>query len=240
MATQGVLGAATLKEFEDGLHGELIRPGDGAYEEARLIWNGAHDARPAVIVRCADSSDVRHAIGFARSEGLDVAVRGGGHSIPGFSTCDDGIVIDLSPMKGIRVDVSGRTATAEGGVTWGEFDAATQQHGLATTGGLVSSTGVAGFTLGGGVGWLMRKCGLACDNLRSAEVLTADGQILTASATENPDLPLGPARRRRQFRRRHLLRVRSASGRADRGGRPGLLPGRPRQGGDALLPGAHT
>jgi FAD/FMN-containing dehydrogenase len=188
MATQGVLGAATLKEFEDGLHGELIRPGDGAYDEARSIWNGAHDARPAVIARCADASDVRHAIGFARSEGLDVAVRGGSHSIPGFSTCDDGIVVDLSPMKGITVDVSARTATAEGGVTWSEFDAATQDHGLATTGGLISTTGVAGFTLGGGIGWLMRKYGLACDNLRAAEVVTADGQILTASATENPDL----------------------------------------------------
>ena len=188
MATQGVLGAATLKEFEDGLHGELIRPGDDAYDEARSIWNGAHDARPAVIARCADSSDVRHAIGFARSEGLDVAVRGGSHSIPGFSTVDDGIVIDLSPMKGVTVDVAARTARAEGGVTWAEFDAATQEHGLATTGGLVSTTGVAGFTLGGGIGWLMRKYGLACDNLRSAEVITADGQILTASTTENPDL----------------------------------------------------
>ena len=186
MATQGVLGAATLKEFEDGLHGELIRPGDGAYDEARSIWNGAHDARPAVIARCTDSSDVRHAVGFARSEGLDVAVRGGSHSIPGFSTCDDGIVIDLSPMKGIKVDVSGRTATAEGGVTWGEFDAATQEHGLATTGGLISTTGVAGLTLGGGIGWLMRKSGLTSDNLRSAEVVTADGQILTASATRTP------------------------------------------------------
>jgi FAD/FMN-containing dehydrogenase len=185
---QGMLGAATLKEFEDGLHGELIRPGDGVYDEARSIWNGAHDARPAVIARCADSADVRHAVGFARSEGLDVAVRGGSHSIPGFSTCDDGIVVDLSPMKGITVDVSARTAAAEGGVTWGEFDAATQQHGLATTGGLISTTGVAGFTLGGGIGWLMRKYGLACDNLRSAEVVTADGQVLTASATENPDL----------------------------------------------------
>ena len=105
MATQGVLGAATLKEFEDGLHGELVRPGDDGYDEARAIWNGAHDAHPAVIARCADASDVRHAVGFARSEGLDVAVRGGSHSIPGFSTCDDGIVIDLSPMKGIEVDV---------------------------------------------------------------------------------------------------------------------------------------
>jgi len=188
MATQGVLGAATLKEFEEGLHGSLVRPGDSAYDEARAIWNGVHDGRPVLIARCADVSDVRHAIGFARSEGLDVAVRGGGHSIPGFSTCDDGIVIDLSPMKGIEVDPAGRTATAEGGVLWAEFDAATQEHGLATTGGLVSTTGVAGFTLGGGIGWLMRKHGLACDNLRSAEVVTADGQILTASATENVDL----------------------------------------------------
>ncbi len=188
MATQGVLGAATLKEFEDGLHGSLVQPGDGAYDEARSIWNGVHDCRPAAIARCADAADVRHAVGFARSEGLDVAVRGGGHSIPGFSTCDDGIVIDLSPMKGIEVDVAERTATAEGGVLWQEFDAATKEHGLATTGGLVSTTGVAGFTLGGGIGWLMRKHGLACDNLRSAEVVTADGQILTASETENADL----------------------------------------------------
>jgi FAD/FMN-containing dehydrogenase len=186
-----VLGAATLKEFEDGLHGELIQPGDGAYDEARSIWNGAHDARPAVIARCADSSDVRHAIGFARSEGLDVAVRGGSHSIPGFSTCDDGIVIDLSPMKGITVDVSARTATAEGGVTWGEFDAATQEHELATTGGVVSITGVAGLTLGGGIGWLMRKYGLAADNLIAADMVTADGQLITASERENPDLLWG-------------------------------------------------
>jgi FAD/FMN-containing dehydrogenase len=177
-----------LKEFEDGLHGNLVRPGDAAYDEARAIWNGVHDGRPAVIAQCADASDVRHAIGFARSEGLDVAVRGGSHSIPGFSTCDGGIVIDLSPMKGIEVDEPGRTASAQGGVVWNEFDAATQEHGLATTGGLVSTTGVAGFTLGGGIGWLMRKHGLACDNLRSAEVVTADGQILTASATENQDL----------------------------------------------------
>src|SRR4029077_1332788 len=188
MATQGVLGAATLKEFEDGLHGEMVKPGDGAYDEARAIWNGVHDARPAVIARCADAADVRHAVGFARSEGLDVAVRGGSHSIPGFSTCDDGIVIDLSPMKGIEIDVDAATVRAEGGVIWGELDAATQEHGLATTGGLVSTTGVAGFTLGGGIGWLMRQHGLACDTLRSSEVFTADGQLLTASADENQDL----------------------------------------------------
>jgi FAD/FMN-containing dehydrogenase len=188
MATHGVLGAATLKEFEDGLNGEAIQPGDASYDEARAIWNGAHDRRPALIARCADAADVRHAVGFARSEGLDVAVRGGSHSIPGFSTCDDGLVIDLSAMKGIEVDPGARTAVAQGGVLWNELDAATQEHGLATTGGLVSTTGVAGFTLGGGIGWLMRKYGLACDNLRSAEVVTADGQVLTASATENADL----------------------------------------------------
>jgi FAD/FMN-containing dehydrogenase len=188
MATQAVLGEATLKEFELALQGELIRPGDAAYDEARSIWNGAHDRHPAVIARCASVADVRHAVGFARSEGLDVAVRGGGHNIPGFSTCDGGIVIDLSPMKDIEIDVEGRTVKAGGGLTWAELDAATQEHGLAVTGGLVSTTGVAGFTLGGGIGWLMRKHGLACDNLRSAEVVTADGQVLTASEKTNSDL----------------------------------------------------
>jgi len=188
MATQGVLGAATLQEFEEELQGGIVRPEDEAYDEARAIWNGDHDRRPAVIARCERPSDVRHAIAFARSEGLDVAVRGGSHSIPGFSTCDDGIVIDLSPMKGIAVDPEARTVTVEGGVTWGELDAATQEHGLAVTGGLVSTTGVAGFTLGGGIGWLMRKHGLACDNLRAAEIATADGRLLTASASENADL----------------------------------------------------
>jgi FAD/FMN-containing dehydrogenase len=177
-----------LKEFEDGLGGELVRPGDANYDTARAIWNGAHDARPAVIARCAGTADVRHAIGFARSEGLEVAVRGGGHSIPGFSSCDGGLVIDLSPMKGIEVDPGGRTVVAEGGVLWNELDAATQEHGLAVTGGLVSTTGIAGFTLGGGIGWLMRKHGLACDNLRSAQLVTADGQVITASAAQNSEL----------------------------------------------------
>jgi FAD/FMN-containing dehydrogenase len=186
-----VLGAATLTEFEDGLEGRLVRPEDGGYDEARAIWNGAHDAHPAVIARCASAADVAHAIGFARSEGLEVAVRGGGHSIPGFSSVDGGIVIDLAPMKGIDVNIAERTVRAEGGVTWAELDNATQSHGLATTGGLVSSTGIAGFTLGGGIGWLMRKHGLACDNLRSAELVTADGRVLTASAEENADLLWG-------------------------------------------------
>jgi FAD/FMN-containing dehydrogenase len=191
MATQGVLGQATLKEFEEDLKGELIARGDGGYDEARALWNGAHDPQPALIARCLDADDVRQAIGFARSEGLEVAVRGGGHSIPGFSSVDGGLVIDLSPMKSIEVDPEARVARVGAGVLWNELDAAIQEHGLAVTGGLVSTTGVAGFTLGGGIGWLMRKHGLACDNLRAAELVTADGRVVTASAAEDPELLWG-------------------------------------------------
>src|SRR3954449_11907889 len=186
--TPHVLGDATLAEFEAGLSGRLIRPGDEGYDEARSIWNGAHDRRPAMIVRCAGVADVIQAVEFARSEDLQVAVRGGGHSIPGFSTVDGGIVIDLSAMKGIKVDPARRTVVAQGGCTWADLDHETQAFGLAVTGGLVSSTGLAGFTLGGGIGWLMRKHGLACDSLVSADVVTADGRLVHASADENADL----------------------------------------------------
>jgi FAD/FMN-containing dehydrogenase len=182
------LGEATIKELSDSLDGAVVVPDDSIYDDSRSIWNGAIDRRPAVVAHAAGVADVVEAVRFARSQGLEVAVRGGGHSIPGFSTVDDGVVIDLSPMKAIRIDVDRRTVVAEGGLTWAELDAATQETGLATTGGLVSSTGVAGFTLGGGIGWLMRKHGLACDNLRSAEVVTADGEVVRASADENPDL----------------------------------------------------
>jgi FAD/FMN-containing dehydrogenase len=182
------LGEPTVKELSDSLDGAVVLPDDSVYDDSRSIWNGAIDRRPAVVAHCDGVSDVVEALRFARSQALEVAVRGGGHSIPGFSTVDDGVVIDLSPMKGIRIDADRRTVVAEGGLTWAELDAATQEKGLATTGGLVSSTGVAGFTLGGGIGWLMRKHGLACDNLRSAEVVTADGQVTRASAEENPDL----------------------------------------------------
>src|SRR3954464_5108635 len=189
--TTPVLREATLAEFEAGLSGRLIRPDDWGYDEARAIWNGAHDRRPALIVRCAGVADVMRAVGFARSEDLAVAVRGGGHSIPGFSSVDGGIVIDLSAMRAVHVDPVGRTALAQGGSTWADFDHETQAFGLAVTGGLVSSTGIAGFTLGGGIGWLMRKHGLTCDNLIGADVGTADGQLVHASESENPELLWG-------------------------------------------------
>jgi FAD/FMN-containing dehydrogenase len=187
-ATQAVVGDASLRELEESLRGELIRPDHPEYDEARAVWNGAIDRHPAAIVRCAGVADVRLAIEFARSQDLPVALRGGKHSLPGFSTCDGGIVIDMSGMKGLRVDPEKGTAVAEPGITWAEFDHETQAFGLATTGGLISTTGIAGFTLGGGIGWLMRKHGLTCDNLIGADVVTADGQLVHASADENPEL----------------------------------------------------
>ena len=168
--------------------GEVVTPDHAEYETARRVWNGMIDRRPAAIARCARADDVATAIAFAAAERLPVAVRGGAHNIAGNATCDDGLVIDLAGLKGIEVDREARRARAGGGVDWGEFDAATQAHGLATTGGLMPSTGIAGFTLGGGLGHLMRSCGLACDNLVSAEVVTADGGRLRADAEQHPDL----------------------------------------------------
>jgi FAD/FMN-containing dehydrogenase len=185
---RNVIGEATLGELEATLRGQLVRPTDPDYDQARAVWNAAHDRHPALIIRCAGTADVMRAVEFARSEGLEVAVRGGAHSIAGFSTSDGGVVIDTSPMQGIRVDPTSRRAVAQPGLTWSAFDHETQAFGLAVTGGLVSSTGIAGFTLGGGLGWLLRKCGLTCDNLLSADVVTADGQLVTASEQEHPDL----------------------------------------------------
>ena len=182
------IGEATLGELAQSLRGELIRPDDPGYDEARSIWNGAHDRRPALIVRCNGVADVLRTVEFARSEGLPLAIRGGGHSIPGFSTVDDGVVLDLAPMKGIRVDPGNRTVTAQAGCLWSDLDAETQAFGLAVTGGLVSTTGIAGFTLGGGIGWLVRKAGLTCDNLIAADLVTADGQYLHTSEDERPEL----------------------------------------------------
>ncbi len=189
MAT--ILGQGTVQELREGVRGEVITPTDAGYDQARAVWNGMIDKRPALIVRCAGVADVLAAVQFARSQDLEVAVRGGGHSLPGFSTSDGGMVIDLSPMKGMRVDPAARRVVAQGGVTWAELDHETQAFGLAVTGGLVSSTGIAGYTLGGGVGWLMRKHGLACDNLVAADVVTADGRLVRASDAENPELYWG-------------------------------------------------
>ncbi len=180
--------AWTADELRASLRGELICAGDGGYDEARKVYNGMIDRRPTAIIRCADVADVIAAVGLARQEGRVLSVRGGSHSVPGFGTNDDGIVCDLSPMTGIRVDPERRTARAEGGCTWGDLDHATHAFGLATTGGIISTTGVAGLTLGGGIGHLARGHGLSCDNLVSADVVTAEGQLVTASEDENADL----------------------------------------------------
>ncbi len=167
---------------------DLVRPGEPGYDDTRALFNVMIDKRPAVIARCATPDDVGDALALARAERYDVAVRAGGHSVAGMSTNDGGLVVDVRPMKEISIDATARRARVGAGVIWGEFDRAAQEHGLAVTGGRVSTTGVAGFTLGGGSGWLERAQGLACDNLRSVELVTADGRAVTASATENPDL----------------------------------------------------
>jgi hypothetical protein len=179
---------AALNTFRADLRGELLRPGDDDYDAARRVFNGAINKFPALIVRCAQVADVITSIRFARVHELLVAIRGGGHNVAGNAICDGGIVIDLSRMRSIRVDPERRTARAEAGATWGDFDHETQAHGLATPGGMVSSTGIAGLTLGGGIGWLLGTHGLTSDNLVSADVVTADGQFLTASSTHNEDL----------------------------------------------------
>jgi len=178
-------GMATLAK---GFAGQLIGPGHLAYEEARRVHNGLIDRRPSVIARCRGAADVVAALAFGRANGLEIAVRGGAHNVGGRATVDGGLVIDLSLMKGIHVDPRSRVARAQGGVTWAELNRETQAHALATTGGVVSSTGIAGLTLGGGLGWLMGKHGLTVDNLRSVEIVTADGRILTADEKEHGDL----------------------------------------------------
>jgi FAD/FMN-containing dehydrogenase len=170
------------------VEGPVIGPGEEGYDEARSIWNGAIDRRPACIARCTGVADVVAAVRFARERDLLVSVRSGGHGVGGHAVCDGGLVIDLSAMKGIRVDPATRTARAEAGVLWGELDRETQLFGLATVGGIVTHTGIAGLTLGGGIGWLMRKHGATVDNLVSADVVTAEGELVTASEDENPDL----------------------------------------------------
>jgi FAD/FMN-containing dehydrogenase len=180
--------ASALDSFRASLRGQLILPSDEGYEPARYVWNAAVDRRPALIARCFGVVDVVRAVEFARDHDLLVAIRAGGHNVAGHGTCDEGIVIDLSPMRGMSIDLARRTIRVEAGATWGDVDHESQAFGLATTGGLVSTTGVAGLTLGGGFGWLMRRYGLACDNLVAAEVVTAGGRIVRASDEDNADL----------------------------------------------------
>jgi FAD/FMN-containing dehydrogenase len=182
------MASSAIDALRSQVGGEVITAEDGAYEEARKVYNGMIDKRPAAVVRCTGTADVAAAIGLARDEGLDLSVRGGGHSAPGFGTNDGGIVIDLSPLQDVTVNTDAKTARAGGGCTWAGFNEATNAYGLATTGGIIGSTGIAGLTLGGGIGYLARKYGLSCDNLLSAEVVTADGRVLTASEKEYDDL----------------------------------------------------
>ena len=177
-----------IQEFKARLRGGLIQRGDPRYEGSRKVFNGMIDKRPALFARCAGVADVIAAINFARETHLLAAIRGGVHGVAGNAVCDEGLVIDLSSLRSVHVNPETRTARAEGGATWGDFDHETQAFGLATTGGIVPTTGVAGLTLGGGIGYLNRKYGLACDNLLSADVVTADGRLLRASAEDNEDL----------------------------------------------------
>jgi hypothetical protein len=177
-----------IEELRTRFRGALLQPGEEGYDEARRVWNGAIDRRPALIARCAGADDVVEAIRFARERDLVVSVRGGGHSVAGHAVCDDGVMIDLSLMKAVRVDPERRTARAAGGLLWSELDRATQRHGLATTGGIISHTGIGGLTLGGGLGHLMRKHGLSVDNLLGVELVTATGERIRADAETEPEL----------------------------------------------------
>jgi FAD/FMN-containing dehydrogenase len=186
--TQATLGDGQLKELRDAIRGELIATDHTGYDGARRVWNGNIDRRPAIVVRCAGVADVQQSVNFARTHNLRLSVRGGGHSAPGYGTNDGGLVIDQSLLKGIQVDPDARTVRVQGGALWRDLDHETQAFGLASTGGTVSNTGVAGLTTGGGLGWLMGKYGLAIDNLLSADIVTADGQFRKASASQHPDL----------------------------------------------------
>src|SRR5437773_3896651 len=187
-ATQAKLDETALLELASSLRGELVGPDDPFYDEQRRVWNGSISRRPALIARCTGVADVIAAVQFARRAGVDVAVRSGGHSFPGLSVADDALVIDLSLMKGVRVDPEKRTARVQAGVLLGELDRETQEFGLAAPSGIVTHTGVAGLTLGGGIGWIMRKHGLSVDCLRAVDVVTANGDFVKASREENEDL----------------------------------------------------
>jgi FAD/FMN-containing dehydrogenase len=188
MIDQQLLPPEQIDSLRAATRGEVITPNDDHYDDARRVWNGQVDRRPALVVRCAGPADVITAVRFAGEHDLPVAVRGGGHSFAGFGTCDGGIVIDLGAMHAVRIDPVARRASVQGGATWGDLDHESAAFGLATTGGLISTTGVGGLTLGGGIGWLMRKYGMACDNLVGADVVTAAGELVHANADDHTDL----------------------------------------------------
>jgi FAD/FMN-containing dehydrogenase len=189
--SQVAIDDTTIEQLRSSVGGEVITPEDASYEEARKVWNGMIDRHPALVVRCSSTDDVVAAVDFGRENGLVVSVRGGAHSTPGYSTCDGGIVVDLGPMHAVSVNPDARTARVQGGAQWGHLDAATQEHGLAVTGGRVSDTGVGGLTLGSGSGWLERPYGVTSSSLRGAEVVTADGTVVRANGDENSDLLWG-------------------------------------------------
>src|SRR5437764_9836517 len=178
----------TIDQLREQVRAQVLTKGDAGYDEARTVHNGMFDKHPAVIVRAEQAADVVAAVNYARETGTELAIKGGGHSAPGFGTTDGGVQLDLAPMRHVHVDPAARTARAGAGATWGDFNYATHAYGLATPGGIVSTTGVAGLTLGGGIGYLNRAHGLTIDNLLSADVVTADGRILTASKSQNADL----------------------------------------------------
>ncbi len=184
-------GNVLARSFSSAFGGTVVTPDDQRYDSARALWNGMVDRHPALIAQCHSAEDIAAAVGITRDVGLPLAVRAGGHSVAGLSTCDDGVVIDLSPMRAVGIDPFRRIAAVQPGATWADFDAAGAVHGLATTGGLISSTGVAGLTLGGGIGWLQRKYGLSCDNLVAADVVTASGDLVRASESEHEGLLWG-------------------------------------------------
>src|ERR1051325_1154765 len=186
--SEGVLKHGAVEKFAGGLRGSLLRAGDNGYEVARSVWNAMIDRRPALIARPATVEDIVQAVNFAREQQLVLSVRGGGHNVAGNAVCEVGLMIDLSQFRQVSVFPDTQSARAEGGATWGVFDRAAQAHGLATTAGFVSTTGIGGLTLGGGLGWLMGEHGLTIDNLSAVDIVTADGKLTYASAKENPDL----------------------------------------------------
>ncbi len=177
-----------LAAHADGFGGEIFLPGDTGFDGARAVWNAMIDRQPSIIARCRDANDVVAAVKLARAKDLPIAIRAGGHNVAGHAVCDGGVMIDLTLMRGVDVDAARRVASVQGGALWRDMDVATQLHGLATPGGVISDTGVAGLTLSGGIGWLRAQHGLSIDNLISADVVTADGSLIHASADENPDL----------------------------------------------------